>query len=452
MLCLGALLGVGAGSFGSIAIGAAGVLLVLIGRPWLLVGFGIGFVRIMLAPLTPPADDIARAAGSPVTVEGTVAGYPERVDGMQRAVVRVAGPGTGRIRVRAEPYPELHTGQRVRLTGRLEQPPRFPDFDYRSYLAKDGIHSLLNRPRIDVVESPAGPALALAQGRERFLAALGRAFPEPEASVLSGILVGERTGLPDSLETTFQRTGTTHLLALSGYNVSIVLGVAIGILGRRPFGIAVAVGLLGLFVLFVGPSASVVRAALMGGFLLLGQALGRPQAALQGCVLMAALMLMASPWSLRYDLGFDLSFLATAGILLWQPAIRDWLRGRVPRLLCEPLSVTVAASLPTAPLIAWTFGSVSLISPVANLVAVPLVPWLMAGAFLAGIAGMVNDQLGTLAGVLPGALARLLVYILEWCSSLPSAAITNQAARPILTGLAALPLLVLANKSRPKHA
>lgn len=425
-LALGVIGGVALGSWLPLPLAILGAVIGLValylakaaGWP-VAIGIVIGLSRILLSPMTPSAHDIAQLAGQTVQLEGTVVSYPETVNGHQQFVA-IAWTGThhGRVRVAAGSQPHLHSGDSIRLTGRLNLPPHFSDFDYRNYLAKDGVYSTMNRPGLTITATGGSFTHYLGIVREGFTAQLQSLFPAQPGGFLLGILIGERTGLSNELVQAFQRTGTIHVLALSGYNISILIAVVIGLTGRRPAVLWISFVLIGLFVLLVGPAASVVRAALMGSFLLLGQLLGRPQAAILACMITAAAMLGVSPWALRYDLGFDLSFLATLGILTLEPLIRPrllWL----PALLRETTAATLAASLPTLPLIALSFGRVSLIAPLANALVVPLIPWLMLGGFAVTILGFVGFGVAVGPAAVVAQVTTLTLKIVTSLAALP---------------------------------
>lgn len=359
----------------------------------------LGILRIVVSPLAAPSDDIASLAGRTVTGTGTVVSYPEPGSGRQRAVVELEANGHhGRALVYAQPHPELAPGDTLKIEGKIQRPEPFNDFDYPSYLAKDSIHAVLYRPNLSVTGTKSPPAAWLYPARREFLEQLGASFHEPAAGFLAAILIGDRTGIPDEIVEAFRATGTIHVMALSGYNISILVAALIALIGRGRLAVWLVFTCIGAFVVFVGPSASVVRAALMGSFLLLSQVLGRPQAAIRGCVITAAVMLALQPWALRHDLGFDLSFLATLGILLFEPAVSARL-GVVPAAIRGIVSPTIAASLPTMPLIALSFGTVSLIAPLANLLVVPVIPWLMLGGFVVTLAAFMVGGLAAVVAV-----------------------------------------------------
>jgi competence protein ComEC len=286
--------------------------------------------------------------------------------------------------------------------------------------------------------------------RTAFTAKLRELFPEPAAGFILAILVGDRSGMPDGIQQAFRRTGTVHVMALSGYNVSILAAAIIGILGRRPASLVASVGLIVLFVLVVGPAASIVRAALMGSYLILGQLFGRPQTATLACLLTAGAMLLIKPWSLRYDLGFDLSFLATLGILYLEPAVAARL-GWLPRMVRELVAPTIAASIPSMPVIAATFGTVSLISPVANVLVVPWIPWLMLAGFGITVVDFAFSGAMAFPAAVVGAGTNLLIGLVGFLAALPLASLSLGGRAMIGAGTLAVGGAVAARNLRRAH-
>ncbi len=425
----------------------------LLRAPLVAVGLAFGGIRLLSAPLEPPPDDLVALAGQTVEIRGSIVGFPEQRDGYQQFVMEGrSGVFHGKTLVRTDPLLAATPGDEVTLSGSLKAPEPSPDFDYRSYLAKDGIHSLTSYAEVSVIGRERTLTRLFWSLRRTWVSQLERQFPEPTAGFLLGILIGERSSLSDGLIEAFRRTGTTHILALSGFNVSIIVAGIIAVLGRRPPAVIVALAFIAGFVFLVGPAASIIRAALMGGFLLLGQLLGRPQLATYAAIITAAGMLAINPHALRYDLGFDLSFLATLGILQLEPGLND----RLPRLpdgIRGIVAATLAAGLVTAPVIAASFGSVSLVAPIANLVVVPMIPWLMLGGFVSTVLSFVGEPVAALPALLTAWGTVLVLEAVTALAEMPLAAVSVEAAKgPVAAGLAVICGIVAFRLRRPAHA
>ncbi len=263
--------------------------------------------------------------------------------------------------------------------------------------------------------------LALGAWRETWVRILSQWLPEPMSSLAAGILLGVKAKMPQDFYESLVATGTLHIVAASGYNVSIILAViltmALRVMSRR---LSIVVGILGVlaYVIIAGAGASIVRAGVMGSLTLVAYYFGRPTEARRLLWISAALMLLAQPLML-IDIGFQLSVAATAGLLYLEPFIRDRLEGLVQSLpaqagsatlkiyLADYLYPTLAATISTLPVILWHFGRVSWISPLVNLLVLPLVPVIM--ALSAGIIGV-----GMVVPVLGQILAWILYPALWW--------------------------------------
>lgn len=366
----------------------------------------------------------------------------EQRDEEGRYVVRVEAvasgdawtAASGRVLVSRVAYPEWRPGDRLVLHGRLSTPDNRPDFDYRAYLARRGIGWLLRYPAAERVE-PAGPTAGLVALQERFNQALAWALPEPQAALAIGLLSGAGGSFPETLKEDLIATGTLHLVAVSGFNISLVAGaltvIAVATAGRR-YAAYLALPALALFVAYVGPSPSVVRAALMGALAVLAYRVGRQYAGVHALVLASALMLAVQPLWLN-EIGFQLSVLATLGLMLsarWvQRLPAGWLARcgsarPVVRALVEGGLTTLGATLATLPLLLTAFGQLSLVALPVNTLVAPLVAPSMLLAFLAGLAGSLWLPLGTVLGWLAWAPLSLLLGLIELGARFPLAALT----------------------------
>ena len=403
----------------------------------------------------PPASSLAAAAGERIATTGMVDDDPVRTAQSQRLVVR-RDAGGERILVVSRPFPAYAYGDRVAITGRLERPERFsPAFDYAAYLAKDDIFYTMRFPKVELIGRGYGsPAYRLLFTlKHRFADHLASVLPEPHAAFMAGLTIGERQSFPASLTEELRKTGTSHLVALSGYNITIVADALLAGLTAAfvPFNAAfwlAATGIVG-FVMFTGAPASVVRAAIMGLLVLVARRVGRISRMRNALALAAAAMLIANPRILRFDVGFQLSFLATLGLIYLSPQLerayervtlrlsapfRDFglirisrdprdLR-RAPRrpLLAATLLTTLSAQLAVLPLLVWRFGMLSLVSPVANLAVVPFIPMTMFFGFLTGATGFASDLAARIAAAPAWALLSYELSAIAFFSRIPVAA------------------------------
>jgi len=344
---------------------------------------------------------------------------------------------TGLALVRTGRHPSYAYGDQLQIEGRLDTPPESEDFSYRDYLARQGVHSMVSFGRITLLSrghgDPFHRAVYALKGHLRETIAL--LFPEPSASLLTGILLGIETGIPRSLLDDFNATSATHIIAISGFNIAIVAG-AIGLLTKRFLGIyrAVVVSLLAiaLYTILVGADAAVVRAAIMGSISLIAVIAGRQTFALASLAAAALLMTLWSPLVL-WDVGFQLSFAATLGLVLlvgpMEERFRDWLSGLTSeeratglvRLLSEPLLVTLAAQLAVWPITLHYLGRLSLVSPVTNFLIIPAQPGLMMVGGLATLLGAIHPLLGQPVAWVAWLLVAYTIAVVELTARIPLA-------------------------------
>ncbi|HEY8491155.1 MAG TPA: ComEC/Rec2 family competence protein, partial [Dehalococcoidia bacterium] len=406
-----------------------------------------GLWRYQASLPSPASDDVARFNhGPPVSFRGVVEDEPELRDTSQRFRLRVQAiregeawrPASGAVLVTAGLFPRYRYGDLLELHGELQTPPRFSRFDYRDYLARRGVRALAAYPSIRVLDRGRGNPLRepLAAAREALGRSLARALPEPEASLARGIVLGQRSALPPWLEADLARTGTSHIVAVSGFNVTLVAGLTLGLLapavGRRR---AVLAALLAVaaYTLLTGATPSVVRAAVMAALVLLAALAGRQSSAPVALAFAAALMTAADPGLIR-DVGFQLSVAATAGLVLLAPPLAGLLWRLLGReepaartgLLRAPVEVaatTAAAYLATAPIAAVTFGSLSLVALAANLLVVPAFSAAFVLACLAALAGLAGLDAALLPGLAAWAPLHYTVEAVHRLARLPGAAV-----------------------------
>ncbi len=330
------------------------------------------------------------------TVVGMVASEPDMRDTYIRLRVQAqtlafgkgpALPVNGLALVRAPRYPEYHYGDKLSITGLLESPPVLQDFDYRAYLARQGVYSQITRPQIESISSGNGlaPYAWLLALKARVQAVIAQILPEPQASLLTGILLGIESGIPANVQEAFRITGTSHVIAISGFNMTLLAGllsaVATRLFGKRYDFYIIVTGLF-LYTVLVGASASVVRAAIMSALYVWAIRLGRQSAALNSLFAASIVMTLLDPYTL-WDMGFVLSLSATLGLILYTDRIQQFFERLLLRalpaerarqalgLLNDALIVTLAAQLTTLPIIIYVFRQLSIVSLLTNLLILP---------------------------------------------------------------------------------
>ena len=409
----------------------------------------LGALRVSLSPLYP--SPLALYVGNPnVTLTGTVAAAPDlRPDHAEvtLAVETVAlGHGapqplaTG-VLLRVPREAGYRYGDRLQVSGRVQAPGAGPGFSYRDYLARRGIYGLVENPKVVVLGHGAGnPARAtLIALADRAEAIIGALWPAPESALLAGILLGREQAIAEPLLEAFNDTGTRHIIAISGFNITLLAGVLSAVLLTflsRHVAVPIVIGLLAFYVALVGSDPSVVRAALMGGLVLLAALAGRRGQALTGLALSALLMTIWRPWT-AWEPGFQLSFAATLGLIVLVPPLEAALapigvkmaKNRrvpsvpVPSWLREALLVSLAAQLATLPITLGTFGRLSLIAPLANLLILPAQAPLMELGALATLLAFLWRPLGQCIAYLAWPFTAWTVAVVEALGHLSWAAV-----------------------------
>ncbi|HEX6270961.1 MAG TPA: ComEC/Rec2 family competence protein [Anaerolineales bacterium] len=344
-------------------------------------------------------------------------------------------PVHGLILVRATNNQIFHYGDRLRLRGKLRTPPENEDFSYRDYLAAQHIHSYMSSAEVTVLPGQGGNPIsaALYAVKEKSLNSIYRIFPDPESSLLAGILLGVDTGLTQKLQQAFKNTGTAHIIAISGFNMSIIAGLFViffsRFLGPRR-GAALAVLGIILYTVLVGGGAAVVRAAIMGSLALFARQVGRRQFALNTLLVVALVMTVWNPLYV-WDVGFQLSFFATLGLILYAEPFSQFANRtltkyfpasaaeRFAQLFSEFALLTLAAQLTTIPIMAYHFQRISLVSFIANPFILPAQPAVMILGGLAVLLSLLWFPLGQIAGWIAWPFVVYTIRIVELFDRVP---------------------------------
>lgn len=370
--------------------------------------------------MAPPQQVPAALPGGVGPWSAQVLNISAPLEGQQRAIVEIGGEdsqGTVRVYAQLPRYPALAPEERIRFSGSLR--PVQAATGFGDYLARSGVGATVRATALELEPPGGGPAAALEGLRRSLGGYLTTVVAAPQAGLAAGILVGLRDEVDRELADAFTFAGLSHVVAISGWNISLLGAVVSALLGglpRRSRSLVVAL-FIALYTLLVGASPSVVRAAAMAGVVLLARESGRrgrPAAALG---VATAAMVLLEP-TVVGDAGFRLSVAATAGLLAWATPLSEHLRRHlrmVPAGVREALAISLAAQAATLPIVVLEFGRLSLIAPVANLLVAPLIAPVMLASFLGLLGGwlatlgvpMVPVLLGTLASVALGVLVAI---------------------------------------------
>lgn len=351
-----------------------------------------------------------------VLIEGVISGDPRRTDEGQQLVLSVYAARVedavlqvdGQVLVQAPTYPVYTYGQRLQVLGELRRPrpaAKPGQFDYQAYLARKGIFVLVREPQITLLPGNSGiaPLRALLAARDHCRTVMLRLLPEPQASLAIGILLGLQSSIPPDIYGAFSVTGTSHVLVVSGWNFTIVAAILTGLTTRLRLGRAgafwSALVVMWVYALFVGASAAVLRAAAMASLMVLARATERRSEPWRLLFAACWLISLHDPNTL-WDLGFQLSALATASLFAFGKPVEAWLQRFPPMRISwlgwavEALTATLAAQILALPIILYQFGNLSIVAPLANVLLVPVVPYIMLFSTIALVAGLLWLPLG----------------------------------------------------------
>lgn len=401
----------------------------------------------------------------PVTLIGVVDADPDIRDRYTQLRVRVRAllkedgerKAHGRILVWTGRYPYHRYGEELRISGHLLTPPLLDGFSYKEYLARQGIYSMMRYPEIVSLGQAGNPFYTLLFAlRRRAQGVIASFLPEPESSLLTGILLGIESAISQETLDAFIATGTIHIIVISGFNMTLLAGTLLRLgtrLANRMRALIPAMLVLVGYALLVGGGAPVVRATIMVSASLLAYLVGRPYAVENALAASVAIMTFFAP-RLLWDVSFQLSAMSTLGLVVLAPRATKWLGARLERWLADRkaallagilddlLIASLAAQLTTIPIIAHHFQRISLISPLTNLLILPIQPYIM---ILGGFATLVGLFFWPVARVLAWAPWLFLAYttrVVEWTAQPDWASVPLRIAPWMAALCYALPFVV----------
>jgi len=406
---------------------------------------GAGVLRFSLSEDGARGRALDPYLGATTILEGTIADEPDARETHTKLTIAVTSVGAGekktalstKILVMAAPYPAFSYGDTVIIRGAPQKPEKAiideegvgHPFNYRAYLGKDGIYYTMFYPHIERVSSDGGNPLrrALFGIKHGYLRGLARVLPEPHASLAGGITVGAKEALGGELLEQFRRVGIIHIVVLSGYNITIVaqaFGRAASFLPRLG-GIGFSSLSIVLFALMTGAGATVLRASFMALLVLLARATGRVSDMKAALFAAGFFMLLANPQILAFDPSFQLSFLATAGLLFLAPRAEPFFRW-LPAAwgIREAATATIATQAFVLPALIFMMGEFSIVGFFANVLILPLMPLAMFFSFCAGAVGALSSAAGAAPAFAAYGLLEYAFAVTRFFAGLPFAAVS----------------------------
>lgn len=389
----------------------------------------LGMFRLEWASWSEVHPDFEDLLETEVSLRGTVVREPDERESATHLYVDVHGET---LLVVADPYATYAYGDSVAISGTLRKPEAFESdlgrtFDYPGYLHARGVHYTLRYAEVTVIGNGAGnPALAaLLAGKHAFMRRIETLLPEPHAGLSEGLLLGVKRALGEELERDFRTTGIIHIVVLSGYNVMLVVAFVTYLLGvlmpqryALPFGLAA----IACFALLVGLSATVVRASIMAALVLIARWQHRTYLVIRALVLAGVAMLALNPYLLAFDTGFQLSFLATLGLILVAPHIEARFRKTWYTIGIRGFfAATLATQFFVMPVLLYQIGEFSVVAVIVNVLVLPMVPVAMLLTFLTGVIGLVSASLGGFLAIPTYFSLQYILSIASWFAGLPFA-------------------------------
>jgi competence protein ComEC len=410
----------------------------------LLLGFSLGILRFNAADV--PAPKILEAKiGAEVTLQGEIVDEPNIGESNQKLIVLITSDKNDtnsamaefvstKILISTSLDTDYKYGDEINFSGNLEHPENFitdqgKEFDYINYLRKDGIYYVMSYVTPEIISRAQGNFIrqTLFDFKEKFLEKINLSVRSPESLLLGGLLLGERAAFSDELRQKFIDTGTIHIVALSGYNITIVAEWFMKLFSFLPRNLGIGAGILAiaLFVLMTGASSTAIRAGIMAVLALIARATGRNYDVARALLLAGVIMILLNPFLLVFDVSFQLSFLATFAVIFLTPKVEKYFLWVTKSFgLRDIFSVTFAVYIFVLPFILYKMGNLSLVALPANILVLPLIPFTMILGFIAGFGGLLSYIFAAPLGFLAYLLLHYELAIISFFSSVPFAALT----------------------------
>ena len=358
-----------------------------------------------------------------------IVNYPQIGQTNQQFFVEISDSGkTKRILLTTAKNPEYFYGDKIEIEGTTTKPENFSGFDYINYLKRFGITAEIKNPEITFLSKNNGNKIYhyLFFLRKKFETSVIENLPEPESSLAIGLDIGSTKGFSKEIMEQFSKIGITHIVALSGYNVTIIIvaltDILLGILTARQIFFFSSIIII-LFDVLTGGTASVVRASIITLVITFGKTIGRKADMTNLLLLSATVMVVINPFLLRFDGGFALSFIAFSGLVYISPIIEKLFNLRwakiIPDFIKSVIIETSAAQVAVLPLILLMFGRISIIAPISNILILPIIPVTMLFVFISALIDFALPAVGHLAYLISYFPLKYILFISDKFSKMP---------------------------------
>jgi len=421
-------------------------------------GLGIGRYEIKDARDNIGVVELNKFVGERVELTGIVSDEPDERENYSRLIITLNKPKFGtthselkeeiKVLVYSRLFPEFKYGDGIKLSGELKKPSdNFGSgaegknsFRWKDYLSKDEIYFEMIYPGIELVASNRGNWVKakLFTVKQKYLEALARVLPEPHASFMGGLTIGAKQSMPKDLQEDFRETGVIHMVVLSGYNITLVADTAMRVFSFLPQVFSFSLGLIGiiLFATMTGGSATVIRASFMAILVLLARWTGRVYTITWTLFLVAFFMILNNPKILRFDAGFQLSFLATLALIYLEPIFDKWLCKKVSCLRQGKfrdwflkkdngfrgiISSTTSVQIFVLPVLLYKMEMFSVVSLPVNFLVLVFVPLTMFFGFITGWVGLFSTALAMPFSWISFLFLQYELFVVKFFARLPFA-------------------------------
>jgi len=408
--------------------------------------FALGIIRYEIRDYIPLDTTLEHSVDKTVSLTGIISDEPQKKESGTTLIVDLKDlsgasssiPVSGKTLLNMGLYPEFQYGDMINIRGKLEKPKNFSsvsetdasssfankDFDYISYLAKDDIFYTISFAQVSLISGGHGNSLKtiLLKIKNAFTGNIDRVIPEPEASLFAGIELGAKSSMDKETINAFRTAGLSHIIALSGYNITIVAEAIMSVLSFLPRMAGLSTGVVGiiLFVIMSGSTSTAVRAGIMSLIVILAQMTRRDYQVGRALAIAAILMILVNPKILVFDISFQLSFVATVAIIYVAPILKNrfvWVTEKYG--LRDIVASTIAAQILVLPLILYQMGQLSLVALPANILVLAFIPTTMFFGFLAGMLGFLWTPLSLPFSWITFAFLFYIIHITYFFADLP---------------------------------
>jgi len=342
---------------------------------------------------------------------------PKIIENKAEIILKIENLSGAKGKVLAKVNGNFQYGDRVAVSGVLTEPPVFKRFNYKNFLKSKGVYYLIKNPEIELLSKNSGNKIysKILNLKNKLREIINSNLKEPENSLLAAIILGDKEKIPDDFKEKLNKTGSRHITCVSGMHISILTLILMSILIGFGFSRSKSFYLTIIFILFyiflIGFQSSAIRAVIMGSLYLFAQKIGRASESKRALVFTAFLMVLFNPYLLRFDVGFQLSFLAVLSIGLFSPFF-ERIFYFLPNVfnLRNIFSMTLAAQILTIPILLYSFSSFSFVGPVTNILIIPLLPYIMFLGLFFAFLGIFSP---ILAQILFSSVYLLLAYIVK---------------------------------------